>query len=119
MIARRALLIAAGALAGSWLGRHAQAQSFPSSLVRIIVPFPPGGGTDVISRQLAERVAANTGWTIVVDEVWTIGTVGLSPAIQGLRIAKTSMGNMPARLVNSAATDSPAQSIPETWFFKP
>ncbi len=56
-------------------------------------------------------------WVIIIDEVWTIGTVGLSPAIQGVRIAKTSLGNLPARMVNSAATDSPAQAIPETWFF--
>ena len=42
------------------------------------MPFPPGGGTDVISRQLAERMAANTGWTIVVENrAGAGGNIGL------------------------------------------
>ncbi|MEA3024269.1 MAG: hypothetical protein QOK01_3121, partial [Alphaproteobacteria bacterium] len=51
MMSRRAFLIATGSMAGLSLGlRPAQAQSFPTGLVRIIVPFPPGGGTDVLGR---------------------------------------------------------------------
>jgi tripartite-type tricarboxylate transporter receptor subunit TctC len=53
---RRGILAALGALAQAW----------PAQPIRPIVPFPPGGGTDVISRQLAERIGAHTGWTIVI-----------------------------------------------------
>jgi tripartite-type tricarboxylate transporter receptor subunit TctC len=56
----------------------ALAQAWPARPVRLIVPFPSGGGTDVISRQLAERVGANTGWTIVIDNrAGAGGNIGL------------------------------------------
>jgi tripartite-type tricarboxylate transporter receptor subunit TctC len=45
----------------------ASAQSWPSKPIRVIVPFPPAGGTDVLTRQLAEKISAATKWTIVID----------------------------------------------------
>jgi peptide/nickel transport system substrate-binding protein len=66
-----------------------------------------------------ERIAlAKEIWKIAVDEVWTIGTVGLSPGIQGVRVAKTTMGNLPARQWVSAVSDNPQISHPETFYFK-
>jgi tripartite-type tricarboxylate transporter receptor subunit TctC len=54
------------------------AHAWPERPIRLIVPFPAGGGTDVISRQLAERMAANTGWTIVVENrAGAGGNIGL------------------------------------------
>ena len=59
-----------GAPGGPSLDRRgilaALAQAWPVQPIRPIVPFPPGGGTDVISRQLAERIGTHTGWTIVI-----------------------------------------------------
>jgi tripartite-type tricarboxylate transporter receptor subunit TctC len=43
------------------------AQSWPAKPIRVIVPFPPAGGTDVLTRQLAERISAATKWTLVID----------------------------------------------------
>jgi peptide/nickel transport system substrate-binding protein len=57
-------------------------------------------------------------WKIACDEVWTIGTVGLSPAIVGVRLVKTTMGNIPARLYNSASHKSPGPARPEQFYFK-
>jgi tripartite-type tricarboxylate transporter receptor subunit TctC len=45
----------------------ASAQTWPSKPIRVIVPFPPAGGTDVLTRQLAEKIAAATKWTLVID----------------------------------------------------
>lgn len=45
----------------------APAQTWPSKPIRVIVPFPPAGGTDVLTRQLAEKIAAATKWTLVID----------------------------------------------------
>jgi tripartite-type tricarboxylate transporter receptor subunit TctC len=60
---RRTLLaIAAATLAGS-----AFAQAYPAKPIRLIVPFPPGGGTDIIARETSQKVAAATGWTFVID----------------------------------------------------
>jgi tripartite-type tricarboxylate transporter receptor subunit TctC len=81
---RRALSAALVALAtGTMSGRRplwaqASSSSWPDRPIRLIVPFPPGGGTDVISRQLAERIAHNTGWTIVVENrAGAGGNIGL------------------------------------------
>jgi tripartite-type tricarboxylate transporter receptor subunit TctC len=76
---RRCFSAALGAFAlDATLHGAALAQSWPERPIRLIVPFPPGGGTDVISRQLAERMAANTGWTIVVENrAGAGGNIGL------------------------------------------
>ena len=67
----------------------------------------------------SERAAlAREVWKIACDEVWTIGTVGLSPAIVGVRLVKTTMGNIPERLHNSASHKSPGPARPEQFYFK-
>lgn len=55
------------ALAASTLTASAFAQAWPSKPIHLVVPFPPGGGTDVIAREVSHRVAATTGWTFVVE----------------------------------------------------
>jgi tripartite-type tricarboxylate transporter receptor subunit TctC len=55
------------ALAATTLGSSALAQAWPAKPIRIVVPFPPGGGTDIIARETSQRVAASTGWTFVID----------------------------------------------------
>jgi peptide/nickel transport system substrate-binding protein len=57
-------------------------------------------------------------WRIILDQQWAIGTVGLSPAIQGVRVVSNKMGNIPDRQVNSAIIDNPAGARPEQWYFK-
>jgi tripartite-type tricarboxylate transporter receptor subunit TctC len=43
------------------------AQTYPTKPIRVVVPFPAGGGTDIIAREISQKVAANTGWTLVMD----------------------------------------------------
>lgn len=57
-------------------------------------------------------------WTTALEQVYTIGVVGLSAASMGVRIVKNNMGNIPARQVNSPAVKNPSNSIPPTFFFK-
>ena len=64
MHAPRRLLLA---LTFSALASSAFAQAWPAKPIRIVVPFPPGGGTDTIARETSQRVAAATGWTFVID----------------------------------------------------
>ena len=49
------------------LANSALAQSFPSKPIRVVVPFPPGGGTDILSRLVAKKLIETTGWQVVVD----------------------------------------------------
>jgi tripartite-type tricarboxylate transporter receptor subunit TctC len=64
MQASRRLLLALAALS---LCTGAFAQAWPSKPIRLVVPFPPGGGTDIIAREASQRVATATGWTFVID----------------------------------------------------
>ena len=62
-VIRRTLL----ALAAATLSTGALAQAWPSKPIRVIVPFPPGGGTDLIARAVTQKVAVATNWTFVVE----------------------------------------------------
>src|SRR6516162_1401289 len=43
------------------------ADTFPNRPIRLIVPYPPGGGTDIVGRLLGEKLRASLGQPIVVD----------------------------------------------------
>lgn len=68
MLTRRTLVLAAAAstVAGSALAQS-QPPAYPSKPVRIIVPFPPGQGTDVVVRHLAEQLTKALGQNFYVD----------------------------------------------------
>ena len=59
-------LALAAALAPVVAGAQAQA-SYPSKPIRFIVPYPPGGGTDIVARLVAQKMAASMGQQVVVD----------------------------------------------------
>jgi tripartite-type tricarboxylate transporter receptor subunit TctC len=54
-------------LAGIRLPAARAQGTWPDRPIRLIVPFPPAGGTDVISREIAAKLGATTGWNLVVD----------------------------------------------------
>jgi peptide/nickel transport system substrate-binding protein len=67
----------------------------------------------------AERIQlARDCWKICVEELFVIGTVGLSPATTGVRVVKQTMGNVADRQLNSASHKSPGPAIPEQFYFK-
>jgi peptide/nickel transport system substrate-binding protein len=57
-------------------------------------------------------------WKILVDEQYSIGTVGLSPATMGLRIVSNKLGNIPSRQINAQHARTPCSSHPATFFYK-
>ena len=60
------------------------ATDYPGSKpVRMIVPFPPGGGTDILSRIIAQKLTEQNHWTVVADNrAGAGGTIGITEAVK-------------------------------------
>jgi tripartite-type tricarboxylate transporter receptor subunit TctC len=104
---RRFLHLAGAATALSALPRAASAQTYPSRTITMIVPYAPGGPTDTVGRVVAERMRAELGQAIVLENVsGAAGGLGLS------RLARASadgytidVGNWSAHVINGALYD--------------
>ena len=59
--------IAACSVAAVALAQPACAQPFPSKPIRMIVPFAPGGGTDILARVVAAKMSESMGQQVIVD----------------------------------------------------
>ncbi len=66
----RCIVMALCAIAGS----AAAADAFPTRPIRLVVPYPPGGGTDIVARAIAKKMAEGIGQPIVVDNRPGAGT---------------------------------------------
>ncbi len=64
---RRSFIGASGALAATLAAPALQAQEWPSGPVRIVVGFPPGGGTDALARVVAQKLTAMWGQQVIVE----------------------------------------------------
>jgi tripartite-type tricarboxylate transporter receptor subunit TctC len=79
-----ALLIAASAAA--------QAQAWPERPVRLVVPFPAGGATDLVARVIAQRVSKDIGQQVIVDnKAGAGGTIGSAEAAKAAPDAYTML----------------------------
>ena len=62
----RTAALGLAAMAIPFAGALAQS-AWPAKPIRLIVPFPPGGGTDMIARTVAQKVADANKWNVIVD----------------------------------------------------
>jgi tripartite-type tricarboxylate transporter receptor subunit TctC len=75
-----AFLLSAACLA---LVPPAAAQTYPAKPVRIVVPFPPGGGVDIVSRAIAEKLSPRLGQPMPIDNRPGAGmTIGLAETVR-------------------------------------
>ncbi len=80
---RRALLAGALGTGAGLLSREASSSAWPTRVVRIIVPFPPGGAADGTARVLAEAFAADLGQSVIVENRAGAGSaIGVTAAAQ-------------------------------------
>ena len=73
MLARTCLALVLAGLALT--AAPARADDFAAAPTRIVVPFAPGGGTDIISRTLAQEMGKNLGGTVIVENKPGAGTI--------------------------------------------
>ena len=71
-------LYAATAFAFACTHGHGQENRFPAKTVRLIVPLPPGGGTDLLARTINQKLTERWGQTLVIDNRGgAAGTIGV------------------------------------------
>ncbi len=84
-------------------GGSATAQSYPSKPVRLLIPFPPGGGTDILARMVAQRLSDALGQPVVADN---------RPAVDGVvaseTLARAAPDGYTLLLVSSSHAINPA-----------
>jgi tripartite-type tricarboxylate transporter receptor subunit TctC len=78
MLRRMLALMTLAAIAAT-----AVALDYPTKPIKMIVPFPPAGGTDILSRVVAQKLGDNTKWTVVVDNrPGAGGNIGVDAAVK-------------------------------------
>ena len=64
---RTSCLVLVYSTLAAFAAMHAAAQTYPAKVVRVIVPFAPGGGSDITGRQVAQKLSEQLGQQFVVD----------------------------------------------------
>ena len=110
---------AALAITLSALSPFAQAQTYPTRTVSLVVPFPAGGGTDIVARLVAQRLSESLKGNVVVDnrpgasaQIGTKYVVDAAPDGHALLIGTTSLVNGPALFGNKLPYDHNKQLRP-------
>lgn len=92
---RRALLSATTFAALTLLAGTASAQSaWPSRVVKIVVPYAPGGAVDVVTRKMAQKLTEQTGQSFIVEnKPGATGTIGANQVAQAPADGYTLLAN--------------------------
>ena len=100
---RQFLHLAAGAAALPAVTRIARAQAYPTRPVRIIVPFAPGGSTDIVTRLVAQRLSERLGQQFIVENRPGGGSnIGTEAAVNAPADGYTLVMLGPANAINAS-----------------
>jgi len=106
VLRRRFLHLAGAALALPLASRNAQAQSYPTRLVRVVVAGPPGGATDILARLLNPWLSERLGQPFVVDNRPGAGSiVGTEAVVRSAADGYTLLVVAPTAAINATLYD--------------
>ncbi len=94
------------------------AQTFPTKQIQIIVPFPPGGGTDLLARVMADKLRDKFGQPVTVENrAGAAGNIGADAVFKAAPDGHTLLFTQPAPVVVNKAlygrlTFEPEQFVP-------
>lgn len=105
MILRQVRRLGAAALIGAFglAGATQAASDFPNKSVRVVIPFPAGGGTDIIGRLVGKGLQEAWGQTVVVDNV-----AGAGGQIGGSQVARATPDGYTAMVGITSLIQQPA-----------
>jgi len=114
---QRRTVLAATAAACATVALPAVAATWPERPVKIIVPYPPGGITDIVGRSIAERLAETLRQPVVVDNrAGAGGTIGASEAARAAADGYTLFIGTSATNGTNPSTFKELRYKPETDF---
>jgi tripartite-type tricarboxylate transporter receptor subunit TctC len=103
LVRRRVLHLAAGAAATSFLWHECHAQTYPARPLRWIVPFPPGGPTDILARSMGQWLSERLGQSVVIDNRPGGGTnIGTEAAVRSPPDGYTLLMLGPSSAINAS-----------------
>jgi tripartite-type tricarboxylate transporter receptor subunit TctC len=97
-------------------GEAAAQAPFPSKTVRIVVPYPAGGGTDVIGRFIAENLSRKWGQTVFVENVGgAAGNIGAADVARATPDGHTLLVTSPGPIATNAFLYKDMPFDPKRW----
>ena len=110
MFTRKPLHLLAALCVAATLPLGALASDFPSKPIRFVVPYPPGGIADTISRAIMERLSARLGQPVIVENrpggKQIIGTMAVTGApADGHTLLLSSVTSLPSRRKSRWSSD--------------
>jgi tripartite-type tricarboxylate transporter receptor subunit TctC len=118
-------LFALAACALSMLASGGVLAAYPDRIIKIVVPFAPGGGTDVVARTLAQEMAKDLGVSVIIENKPGAGTIIGTQAVaasegDGYTLLMGTFANaVNPGLYARLRTTSTAISPPSHWWRAP
>src|SRR5438876_5385205 len=90
--------------------------AFPSRTVRVVVPYPPGGGTDILARFLAEQLARKWGQSVIVENAGgAAGNIGSAEVARAAPDGHTLLVTAPGPIATNSFLYKDMPYDPSRW----